>query len=435
MNSDRAATRELLRLEVYCVNKDHGCSETMKWADLAKHRETCSYRMVQCTNPGCTKAVFTTELQNHLNDCGFTAEHCEICGEDISHNDMLSGHVEICKSKPQKCPLSALGCQFEGSVETHQDHLLTKIEDHSRKIASKLQDHSATQKHLTVQFSEMQTNIKHLQNLTDSLKPKSPREKEIQLIQKSVAKLNVDVNTLKETMHTHAKNSDLQTCADQIQSVRQIATTQESRITHLEQGTNGHGSTRDLLEKVSRIETTVGMHDVRIAETDLRFRLLETAAFNGRLIWRIPNYSRRKQDAMEGRTVSLYSQPFYSSYYGYKMCARVYLNGDGLGNGTHLSLFFVIMRGEYDPLQAWPFRHKVTLSLLDQSGSRKHIADTFRPDPSSSSFRKPVGEMNIASGSPMFAPHSKVESPSYLVDDTLFICVSIDKTDLLEPWF
>ena len=44
---------------------------------------------------------------------------------------------------------------------------------------------------------------------------------------------------------------------------------------------------------------------------------------------------------------------------GYKMCARLYLNGDGMGKGTHVSLFFVIMRGPCDALLKWPFRQKV----------------------------------------------------------------------------
>ena len=49
---------------------------------------------------------------------------------------------------------------------------------------------------------------------------------------------------------------------------------------------------------------------------------------------------------------------------GYKMCARLYLNGDGMGKGTHVSLFFVVMRGTYDALLKWPFRQKVSCSLL-----------------------------------------------------------------------
>ncbi len=68
------------------------------------------------------------------------------------------------------------------------------------------------------------------------------------------------------------------------------------------------------------------------------------------------------------------------------MKGRVYLNGEGVGKGTHLSLFFVIMKGDYDPFLPWPFRNKVTMMLLDQSGNQ-HAVDALRPDPNSRSFR------------------------------------------------
>ena len=58
---------------------------------------------------------------------------------------------------------------------------------------------------------------------------------------------------------------------------------------------------------------------------------MERTSTNGILIWKIPDYARRKREAINGRTLSLYSQPFYTSKYGYKMCARIYLNGDGMG--------------------------------------------------------------------------------------------------------
>lgn len=46
------------------------------------------------------------------------------------------------------------------------------------------------------------------------------------------------------------------------------------------------------------------------------------------------------------------------------MCLRLYLNGDGTGRGTHLSLFFVVMRGKYDALLKWPFSQKVNDLML-----------------------------------------------------------------------
>jgi len=91
-------------------------------------------------------------------------------------------------------------------------------------------------------------------------------------------------------------------------------------------------------------DRTVGDHHVRLADLDLRCQCLETANYDGVLVWKISDYIDRKRQAVEGRVLSLYSQPFYTSRYGYKMCARVYLNGDGTGRNTHLSLFFVVMQ-------------------------------------------------------------------------------------------
>ena len=85
------------------------------------------------------------------------------------------------------------------------------------------------------------------------------------------------------------------------------------------------------------------------------------------------------------------------------MCAKICLNGNGLGKGTHLSLLFVMFRGEYDVLQTWPFQKKLTMMLLNQ-GNGEHIIDVFYSDPLSSSFKRPKSDMNIACGFPLFVP-------------------------------
>ena len=53
-----------------------------------------------------------------------------------------------------------------------------------------------------------------------------------------------------------------------------------------------------------------------------------------------------------GKYSHIVSPPFYTSNQGYKMCLRLYLNGDGIGKGTHMSLFFVVMKGEFDNIIA-----------------------------------------------------------------------------------
>ncbi|CAM4561908.1 unnamed protein product, partial [Lepidochelys kempii] len=93
--------------------------------------------------------------------------------------------------------------------------------------------------------------------------------------------------------------------------------------------------------------------------------------------------------------------PIYTSRYGYKLCLKVLPQwGRPTGAGTHISLFLVLMRGEYDFRLKWPFRH---LHALDQAGER-HISSSFQTADGSSSFQRPVSKCNIASGLPEFLP-------------------------------
>ena len=170
----------------------------------------------------------------------------------------------------------------------------------------------------------------------------------------------------------------------------------------------GAGST-EIFKRVENISGKTTELDHRLdrcinscLDQELRLQLLEKATYNGVLLWKIDNFARRRKEAVNGVTMSLYSIPFYTSRHGYKMCARVYLNGDGMGKGTHRSFFFVVMKGPFDALLPWPFKQKVTLTIINQAG-KKHVTDTFHPDPQSNSFQRPTQkEMNAASRCPMF---------------------------------
>ena len=159
-------------------------------------------------------------------------------------------------------------------------------------------------------------------------------------------------------------------------------------------------------------------------------QLLATS-YDGCFIWKIAEVTQKRHKAKSGKVISLYSAPFYTSHYGYKMCLRLYMDGDGTGKGSHLSFFLTLMKGEYDAILGWPFQPTVSLILMDQD-RQKDIVQSFHPDPSSSSFQRPCNEMNIASGCPQFAPLSVLESPSYIKDDTLFMKCVIDIRGLHE---
>ena len=183
-------------------------------------------------------------------------------------------------------------------------------------------------------------------------------------------------------------------------------------------------------EKVTELDHSLDRCLSSSLDQELRLQLLERTTYNGILLWKIDDFPRRRREAVDGVTLSLYSTPFYTSRHGYKMCARIYLNGDGLGKGTHLSFFFVIMRGLFDALLTWPFKQTVKLTLLNQVG-KKHVTDQFRPEPQSSSFQRPGRkEMNIASGCPMFIRIEHLLNGGFVKDDSIFLCIVVDIADL-----
>ena len=116
------------------------------------------------------------------------------------------------------------------------------------------------------------------------------------------------------------------------------------------------------------------------------------------------------------------------------MRGRLYLQGDGNARQSHISLFFVLMRGPHDAILKFPFTYKVTFCLYDQTDGvqKRHIIDSFRPDTRSNSFQRPRSEMNIASGIPKFFPLSLIEKENnpYVRDDTMFIKVFVDFDDM-----
>ena len=187
-----------------------------------------------------------------------------------------------------------------------------------------------------------------------------------------------------------------------------------------------------VMKSVEELQRTTSMMKVHISDLELQLQASLASTHTGSFLWRIPEVARRKRDAFEGRITSIYSPPFYSGRNGYKMCIRAYLNGDGIGFNTHLSVFFVLMRGEYDPLLKWPFESKVSLVLVDQN-MRQHIVQTFKPSPESSSFQRPRSDMNVASGCPQFAKLLVLDEGNYVKNDTLFLKCIVDTSKIVHP--
>lgn len=85
---------------------------------------------------------------------------------------------------------------------------------------------------------------------------------------------------------------------------------------------------------------------------------------SGQFTWRIDAIRETIKAAQAGdaKASVIYSPSFYSCESGYKICLCIYPAGDN--NQGYLSLYFVLMKGQFDGVLQWPFQKRVILSLL-----------------------------------------------------------------------
>lgn len=85
----------------------------------------------------------------------------------------------------------------------------------------------------------------------------------------------------------------------------------------------------------------------------------------GQFTWRIDSIRDKIALAQTGSKTEnvIYSPSFYSLEAGYKLSLCIYPAGDN--NQGYLSLYFVVMKGQFDEILQWPFQKRVYLSLLN----------------------------------------------------------------------
>ena len=296
-----------------------------------------------------------------------------------SHLDPNNPHGFSLAKRTQQCLFDFLGCSFSGTSLELETHMEKCIKQHLLLVGKFLSSGMHRQNGITNKNYEVMKQILHTE------------------LDKTKKKLEIIGDQDKEKP---LQITGLQSKQDDI----------SFRLTGVE----------DLLKS---LQASVNEINHTYEEVSLTLQTLQATSYDGHYIWKIPDITRRRRDALLGKTVSLYSAPFYTSRFGYKLCLRVYLDGDGSGKGCYISYFLTIMKGEYDALLEWPFQHMVTMTLVNQKGNN-NIVQSFRPNPISTSFHRPKSDMNVATGCPKFAPLSILDNPEFVVDDVSFFkCV------------
>ncbi|XP_020612122.1 TNF receptor-associated factor 1-like isoform X1 [Orbicella faveolata] len=183
-------------------------------------------------------------------------------------------------------------------------------------------------------------------------------------------------------------------------------------------------TTTRLMEKLDNLQRRF---EERNINEEIVMARNESLEFPRAFLWKVDNFIENLRQATAGRH-RLASTPFYTERYGYKLRLSIVPNGDGRGKNTHLSVFIIVMKGEYDTILTWPFKKEVKFTLIDQQEDpveRQNVIRKLTGNSLKSNYDRPIGGENKGRGFPEFITHEKLHSRRYILDDTLFLQVEV----------
>lgn len=444
---DNALRREMFSMESNCSNL--GCPWTGKFRDYEKHVKDCQFRPIPCAHCGesvevskvkshgekdcpkrpvtckyCSKSTSQDQLEEHNNECPKYPMKCESCGKKKIQRDKFQDHEDSeCPNKKLEC---IAGCeaverrQFISHIEKKPGFHIEKMMDQLRELTTYISEEKL--RHLGEDVEMLKQSISVSNHTQQSGANSTSRGASNDVVQsadgtensnnsKKFAEINIKVNTFEGIVTTLHR---------EIERVLNVLDERQKDMETIKR------DNEEKAKKIEELERKLAYSEVQVTQLSHTILSKDNCSFNGELVWRIENWSDVRAKAVAGTVTSLFSPPFYTSKYGYKMCVRLYPNGDGMGKNTHVSIFFAILKGDYDAILPWPFSQRVIFTVFDQSGGAP-VRDSFRTDPNSSSFKRPTTDMNIASGCPLFLPLSRLQgNGGFVKDNVMFIKTNVE---------
>ena len=331
---------------------------------------------VECPNSGCSWKGELGDLEGHLTTCLFESVHCpNNCGEEMIRVLRIH-HTQT------ECPLRIVKCQY------------CSFEDK----ACALDDHT-------------------------TFCPSVPVECPHQCGQK----------TTRSEITSH-----LGTCSKRLVRCKYYQIGCEEPIpvdeldTHLVQAKDDH--LEKAMSKVMDLSVVVGnlcqqsQHPCDPQSAFIQRPWLENEKMTPICPWIV------KMSAFSQKRSKVWFSPrFYTHSGGYQMCLEVWGSGYGSGEGTHLSVFLRLMKGENDDHLKWPLSLKIQFFLLNQVSIRNHLPhkSDFAIAPKKSGVRVTEGVRAKGGwGKATFLPLTNlVEDPTqdvqFLKNDSLYFRVSL----------
>jgi len=392
LSNDPVTRSAILQSSVSCIHRQAGCGWSGQLGRLKGHLNTCQKDAVGCLNQ-CGAKIARVMMEDHmLYTCSKRLVNCLYCRRPFT-GAVLEDHQAACGFEPLYCENKCGQRVARNRLKAHQVNTCSK-----RLVGCKYCGRSFTAD--TLQGHHVKCN-KFPVPCPNRCGDNCPRE---------------DVER-----HLADCERGTEPCP------------------HAEAGCRWKGAKHRLDRHINdnasnHLDLTLA-HSKRQAEYILKLKQeLERAStsYTGTLVWKVKDVKAKMEESKDTDGLELVSLPFYTSQCGYKLQASLFLNGNGGGEDSHLSIYIKILPGEFDSILKWPFRHTVSFSLLDQNPDRTaavNIVESFLPDPTWPNFCRPSKQEDkdqLGFGFPKFVPHAMLKLRDYVKDDTLFIRIKAD---------
>ncbi|KAK9509780.1 hypothetical protein O3M35_007017 [Rhynocoris fuscipes] len=127
------------------------------------------------------------------------------------------------------------------------------------------------------------------------------------------------------------------------------------------------------------------LDDKQKYEANLALRLC-----NGTYIWNLSDMRSKISAFLVDPSLTFYSEGFYTSYSGYKFCARIHISPDL----KYLKLLIHLMKSENDYALSWPFSGRIAFTLIHPTQPDLSVCEVMCSKPDSGAFKKPTKTMN-----------------------------------------
>ena len=373
---DKRLQRSLSELDVRCVYQSDGCGWVSKLGALDQHLNVnpdperrlsgCDFIELGCEYCG---DLFKRHLikEHESEQCPKRPFSCDYCRDyESTFEDVANNHWPECKCYPMSCPNECMPYAVERQNLTH--HLTSEcshavIECDFNYVGCEVK---LPRKDMSDHIRE--NSLSHIsllaaQNQKLAAKIVEKDEQTAMIVGNMEARMEVTISKLKNELEDRFEHEHAAVMAENMAlkvELQQLRRNQEE------------SSNASLARKVDNLKINLQDHETRTS-AEIKLRREEIAALQSHIgvvptEFIMPKFEIRRQTGEQWN-----SKPFYTHPQGYKM--RLMVDANRNGEGTYISVFVILVSGEFDDCLKWPFRGSITIQLLEQEGANRHHSE------------------------------------------------------------